>query len=44
MFTLKGRGDYGRGIPYGVAIAVGGLIAVWGGLTGALPVDVLNRI
>ncbi|MCX7586396.1 A24 family peptidase [Phenylobacterium sp. 58.2.17] len=44
MFTLKGRGDFGRGIPYGVAIAVGGLIAVWGGLTGALPVDVLNRI
>ncbi|MGH6997921.1 MAG: A24 family peptidase [Phenylobacterium sp.] len=44
MFTLKGRGDFGRGIPYGVAIAVGGLIAVWGALTGALPVDVLNRI
>jgi prepilin peptidase CpaA len=44
MFTLKGRGDFGRGIPYGVAIAVGGLVAVWGALTGALPADVLNRI
>jgi prepilin peptidase CpaA len=43
MFTLKGRGDFGRGIPYGVAIAVGGLIAVWGALTGALPVDILTR-
>ncbi len=44
MFTLKGRGDYGRGIPDGVAIAVGGLIAIWGALTGALPMDVLSRI
>lgn len=43
MFSLKGRGDYGRGVPYGVAIAVGGLIAVWGALTGALPADILSR-
>lgn len=44
MFTLKGRGDFGRGIPYGVAIAVGGLIAVWGALTGVTPSDVLSRV
>ena len=29
MLTMKGAGDYGRGIPYGVAIAVGGTAAVW---------------
>ncbi|KQW68089.1 hypothetical protein ASE17_06415 [Phenylobacterium sp. Root77] len=43
LLTLKGKGDFGRGIPYGVAIAVGGLIAVWGALTGALPADILSR-
>ncbi len=30
MFTMKGKGDFGRGIPYGVAIAVGTLVVVWG--------------
>jgi prepilin peptidase CpaA len=30
MFTMKGKGDFGRGIPYGVAIAAGALIVVWG--------------
>lgn len=39
MFALRGQGDFGRGIPYGVAIAVGGAIAVWGGLTGVLPLN-----
>lgn len=29
MFTLRGKGDWGRGVPYGVAIAVGGLIVMW---------------
>jgi len=29
MMTLKGEGDDGRGIPYGVAIAVGGISVVW---------------
>ena len=29
MLTLHGKGDYGRGIPYGVAIATGGAITVW---------------
>jgi prepilin peptidase CpaA len=29
MFTLKGKGDFGRGIPYGVAIAIGGVVTVW---------------
>jgi len=44
MLTLRGKGDYGRGIPYGVAIAVGGLLVVWGSLTGTLPPDFLNRL
>ena len=29
MFTLRGKGDWGRGVPYGLAIAVGGLIVLW---------------
>jgi prepilin peptidase CpaA len=32
MLTLRGKGDFGRGIPYGVAIATGGLLIVWDGL------------
>ncbi len=34
MFTLKGKGDFGRGIPYGVAIAIGGVVTVWCKLQG----------
>ena len=29
MFKLRGKGDWGRGVPYGLAIAVGGLIVMW---------------
>ncbi len=29
MLTLRGKGDYGRGIPYGVAIAAGGSLTIW---------------
>jgi len=36
MFTLRGKGDYGRGVPYGVAVAVGATLAIWGSLTGML--------
>jgi prepilin peptidase CpaA len=36
MFTLRGKGDYGRGVPYGVAVAVGACLAIWGNLTGTL--------
>ena len=32
MFTMKGKGDFGRGIPYGVAIAIGAGVVVWGSL------------
>ncbi|HEX5379996.1 MAG TPA: prepilin peptidase [Phenylobacterium sp.] len=42
MLTLRGQGDFGRGIPYGVAIAVGGAVVVWGSLTGLLPADILT--
>jgi prepilin peptidase CpaA len=34
MWTLKGKGDFGRGIPYGVAIAIGGIVTVWAKLQG----------
>lgn len=37
MFALKGRGDFGRGVPYGVAIAIGGMAVMWSALAGALP-------
>lgn len=29
MLTLQGKGDYGRGVPYGVAIAFGGTVVIW---------------
>lgn len=44
IFMLRGKADDGRGVPYGVAIAVGGLICVWGALTGVVPVDILSRV
>jgi len=34
LFHLGGKGGFGRGVPYGAAIAIGGLAAVWGELTG----------
>jgi prepilin peptidase CpaA len=33
MFTLRGKGDWGRGVPYGVAIAVGGVLVLWAPMT-----------
>ncbi|HEY7901183.1 MAG TPA: prepilin peptidase [Caulobacteraceae bacterium] len=29
MLRLKGKGDFGRGVPYGVAIAAGAILVVW---------------
>ncbi len=29
MFALRGKGDFGRGIPYGVAIAIAAILLVW---------------
>ena len=28
-FILQGKGDFGRGVPYGVAIALAGAVVVW---------------
>ncbi len=36
MFSMKGKGDYGRGVPYGVAVAVGAAVVIWGNLGGFL--------
>ena len=36
MFNLRGRGDFGRGIPYGCAIAFGGIVMHWGHVLGLL--------
>ena len=33
MVTLRGKGDWGRGVPYGVAIAVGGALVIWAPMT-----------
>jgi prepilin peptidase CpaA len=32
MITMKGKGDFGRGVPYGVAIAAAAAGLVWAGL------------
>jgi len=32
MFALGGKGDFGRGIPYGVPIAIAGIVLVWAAL------------
>lgn len=40
LFSMRGKGDWGEGVPYGVAIAIGGAAVVWGdllGLLGSLP-------
>jgi prepilin peptidase CpaA len=41
MLILRGKGDFGRGIPYGVAIGFGGALVLWAALCGALPADIL---
>jgi prepilin peptidase CpaA len=39
MLNLRGKGDFGRGIPYGVAIAVGAMVTLWGYFSGWLPLS-----
>ena len=40
MFTMRGKGDWGRGVPYGVAIAIGGAIITWAPMAGLVrPID-----
>jgi prepilin peptidase CpaA len=34
IWSVRGQGDWGRGIPYGIAIAVGAAVVVWGQLLG----------
>jgi prepilin peptidase CpaA len=34
MLTMGGKGDWGRGIPYGVAIAIGATVVLWGSIGG----------
>jgi prepilin peptidase CpaA len=34
MLNMRGKGDFGRGVPYGVAIAVGAAAVVWGDVLG----------
>jgi prepilin peptidase CpaA len=40
IFVMRGQGDHGRGIPYGVAIGVGAGVVLWGYLCGVLPLTV----
>ncbi|MFC3069153.1 A24 family peptidase [Phenylobacterium soli] len=37
VLQMRGAGDLGRGIPYGVAIAAGACVMLWGGLLGISP-------
>jgi prepilin peptidase CpaA len=32
MLKMRGKGDFGRGVPYGVAIAAGTVLVIWAGL------------
>jgi prepilin peptidase CpaA len=34
MLTMRGKGDWGRGVPYGVAIAIGAAVVMWGSIGG----------
>jgi hypothetical protein len=34
MLSMGGKGDWGRGVPYGVAIAIGALVVMWGSIGG----------
>jgi prepilin peptidase CpaA len=36
MVTMRGKGDFGRGIPYGVAVAAAAAIVIWAPLAGLL--------
>ncbi len=36
IWQMRGRGDFGRGIPYGCAIAAGGIVMIWGQVLGLL--------
>jgi prepilin peptidase CpaA len=37
MVAMKGKSNFGRGIPYGVAISVGGVTTIWATLLSAHP-------
>ncbi len=34
MLAMGGKGDWGRGVPYGVAIAIGAAVVMWGSIGG----------
>ena len=36
MLTMRGEGDFGRGIPYGVAVSAAAAIVIWAPLAGVL--------
>jgi len=40
MMELRGKGDFGRGIPYGVAIAIGAAVVAWGMVLNRLPMEI----
>jgi prepilin peptidase CpaA len=42
MIALRGRGDHGRGIPYGVAISIGGLMTLSAAAAGIELSDILH--
>ena len=36
VLTMRGKGDFGPGVPYGVAISLGAVIVLWAPLAGSL--------
>jgi prepilin peptidase CpaA len=39
MFILRGKGEFGGGVPYGVAISLAGAAVVWAGLLRLVMLD-----
>ena len=36
MFAMRGKGEWGPGIPYGLAIAIGGAVIMWAPIIGVI--------
>lgn len=44
MFATRGAAGHGRGVPYGVAISIGGLATLWAVTAGVTVLDILHPL
>jgi prepilin peptidase CpaA len=42
LITLRWEADHGRGVPYGVAISIGGVLTLWALTSGVTLADILH--